>query len=329
MGRFSHLREVAAFMRIRLITPALASARNGNSVTALRWRRILSDLGHELSVQQDYDGGSCDLMIALHALRSFESIRRFRDEHPELPLIVALTGTDLYRDIKKSPKARQSLELATRLVVLQPKAMADLPEYLHPKIRVIYQSAKQLNGKIPQGKNGFRVCVIGHLRPEKDPLRTALAARYLPGSSRVRVLHVGRALSDELKKRALAETKRNARYRWLGELPHWRTLRMLAGSHLLALTSRMEGGSNALCEAIAASVPVVASRIPGLMGTLGEDYPGYFPVGDTRALARLLVKVESDPEFYRDLKARCARLLPLVDPERERASWRELLLELS
>jgi len=316
-------------MKIRLITPALASARNGNSITASRWKRILSGLGHKLVVEQRYHGGSCDLVIALHALHSFDSIRRFREEHPELPLIVALTGTDLYRDIRKSPKARQSLELATRLVVLQPRATAELPEHLHAKTRVIYQSAKPVDGKTPQAKNGFRVCVIGHLRSEKDPLRTAMAARYLPDSSRLRVLHIGRALSDELKRWALAENQRNARYRWLGELPHWKTLLVLARSHLVALTSRMEGGSNVLCEAIAASVPVIASRIPGLVGTLGEDYPGYFPVGDSRALARLLRQVESDPEFYRRLKARCARLLPLVDPERERATWKALLQEIS
>jgi len=176
---------------------------------------------------------------------------------------------------------------------------------------------------------GFKVCVIGHLRPEKDPMRTAVASHLLPASSRISVLHIGRALSRELRKRALEEVKRNPRYHWLGDLPHWKTLRKLSGCHLLSLTSRMEGSSNALSEAIALSVPVVASKIPGLMGTLGENYPGYFPVGDTRKLAHLLHRAESDPEFYLDLKKYCARLGPLVDPERERGSWKKLLRELS
>ena len=156
-----------------------------------------------------------------------------------------------------------------------------------------------------------------------------MAARHLPASSRVRVFHIGRALTDELKARTLEEVSRNPRYRWLGDLPHWKTRRLLASSHLLALTSRMEGSSNALSEAIASSVPVVASKIPGLVGTLGENYPGYFPVGDTRRLAHLLQEVESKPKFYHALKAHCARLLPLVDPARERTAWKELLRELS
>lgn len=317
-------------MRITLITPASADARNGNSITALRWRRILNQLGHRVTLKERYDGRPCDLMIALHALRSFESIRRFREEYPASPLIVTLTGTDLYRDIHDSPQAQTSLDVATRLIVLQSMGLAALPKRLHSKTRVIYQSAPPVDGRSPRPANGsFRVCVIGHLRPEKDPLRTAMAARRLPASSRVRVLHVGRPLSAEMRKRVREEISRNPRYRWLGELPHWKTRRLLAGSHLLALTSRMEGSSNVLSEALASSVPVVASKIPGLIGTLGKSYPGYFSVGDTPKLARLLQRAESDPQFYRRLQSHCARLRPLVDPERESASWKQLLEELS
>ncbi|MGH7830228.1 MAG: selenoneine biosynthesis selenosugar synthase SenB, partial [Candidatus Binatia bacterium] len=317
-------------MKIRLITPAGSSARNGNSVTALRWRRILTGLGHRVTLEERYRGGLCDLMVALHALRSFESIRDFHEQHPELPLIVTLTGTDLYRDIHNSPNARRSLEWATRLIVLQSMGMAELPKRLHSKTRVIYQSAPPLNGKIASPPNGFfKVAVVGHLRPEKDPLRTAMASQGLPSSSRIRVFQVGRALTHDLARRARAEAKKNPRYRWLGELPHWKARQVLAGSHLLTLTSRMEGSSNVLCEAISSSVPVIASKIPGLIGTLGENYPGYFPVGDTRELAHLLQRVESDTKFYRRLKERCARLAPLVGPARERKAWQALLKELA
>jgi glycosyltransferase involved in cell wall biosynthesis len=75
-------------------------------------------------------------------------------------------------------------------------------------------------------------------------------------------------------------------------------------------------------------VPVIASKIPGLMGTLGKNYPGYFPVGDTAELTRLLLKAESDGAFYRSLKRCCARVSVLVRPRREIASWKMLLREL-
>jgi len=317
-------------VRIQLITPALASARNGNSITAIRCARILQELGHRVVMEQTYDGKGCDLMIALHALRSHESIRLFKEMHPDLPLVVALTGTDLYRDIRINPDAQRSLELATRLIVLQPMGIIELPKRLRAKTRVIYQSAARVRRRSTPAKDGcFNVCVISHLRPEKDPLRTAMAARELPDSSRLRVLHIGRPLSKEMDRRLRAEIARNPRFRWLGELPHWKTRRILADSQLLSVTSRMEGSSNALCEAIASSVPVVASKIPGLVGTLGKKYPGYFPVGETRELARLLQRIESNPKFYRRLKAHCARLSPLVDPKREITAWKKLLNELA
>jgi putative glycosyltransferase (TIGR04348 family) len=246
-----------------------------------------------------------------------------------MPLIVALTGTDLYRDIRVSRAAQQSLDLADRLIVLQSMGLAELPRRLRGKTRVIYQSALRVRG--PERRNNvFKVCVIGHFRAEKDPLRTALAARSLPATSKIHVVQMGRALNEHYDKRARAEAARNPRYRWLGELPHWKTRRLLAGSHLLSLTSRMEGSANVLSEAIASSVPVVASKIPGLIGTLGKNYPGYFfPTGNTRALARLLRRAESDPPFYRQLKSHCARLRPRADPRRERAAWKNLLGELS
>ena len=76
------------------------------------------------------------------------------------------------------------------------------------------------------------------------------------------------------------------------------------------------------------SVPVISSRIPGSVGLLGESYPGFFPVGDTKALARMLHRAETDPAFYRSLASRCRRLARLVDPANERRAWARLLREL-
>ena len=290
---------------------------------------MLSQLGHQVTLDQSYNTDSCDLLVALHARRSYDSIQRFYEVHPERPLIVVLTGTDLYRDIRSNRNAQRSLELATRIVSLQRMALAELPTRLHRKTRVIYQSAAPYRVKpLSWNSRHFKICVIGHLRNEKDPLRTAMAVRRLPPDSRIQVLHVGRALDANLEKRARAETAKNPRYRWIGELPHWKTRRLLAQSHLAVITSRIEGSSNVLSEAIASSVPVIASRISGLMGTLGKFYPGYFAVGDTRKLAALLTKAESDPAYYRLLKSRCAGLLTLVRPARELRAWRALLREL-
>lgn len=326
-------------MKIGIVTPAPPRSRYGNRVTALRWARILRRLGHRVSITQAYEGEPYDLLVALHARRSYLSVRRFHGDHPERPLIVALTGTDLYKDLPRSRSARESLELATRLIVLQPKASEQLRSHQREKVRVIYQSVSRGSGKDtePEPRNpnpvsrrrSFDVSVIGHLRPVKDPFRAARAARQLPPSSRVRVLHLGAAMDDVMARRARAEMRVNPRYHWLGERPRWRVQQILASSALCVLSSKLEGGANVVSEAIVAAVPLLASRIAGSVGLLGESYPGYFSVGDTRGLAQLIHRAETDRAFLTKLRSHCSKLGPLFHPSRERAAWSRLLEELS
>jgi glycosyltransferase involved in cell wall biosynthesis len=219
------------------------------------------------------------------------------------------------------------LALASRLVVLQPLGVEELPEHLRPRARVIYQSVPSPSFRATRRARVFKVCVLGHLRPVKDPFRTAQAARLLPPSSRIQVLHLGAALSQDMAEQAGDEAAANPRYRWLGELPRWKALRVLARCRLLVLTSLQEGGANVISEALAVSVPVLSSRIAGSVGLLGPDYPGYFPVGDTGALADLLSRAETDPAFYHALEIGCERRRDLFDPARERESWASLLAE--
>ncbi|MEW6729935.1 MAG: selenoneine biosynthesis selenosugar synthase SenB [Acidobacteriota bacterium] len=315
-------------MNIELITPLINNTTNGNYVTAQRVGSILRQLGHQVTISHRYDSKPCDLLLALHALHSYESIKLFHDRYPNRPLIVMLTGTDLYNYINIASQARRSLELATRLVVLQKRGLLAIPEHLREKTRVIYQSSHTIK-RTTLSTEYFQVCVIGNLRQEKDPLRTALAVRKLPASSRVRVIHVGQALNDEMEKSILAEIADNPRYQWVGPLTHQETKKVLAASHLVSITSRMEGSSNVLCEALAASLPVIASYIPGLIGTLGEDYPGYFPVGDTDSLTKLIDRTETDASFYQKLQQHCAQLSFLVDPDNERRCWQQLLAEIA
>jgi len=315
-------------VRICLVTPAAPGSLKGNRVTAERWARFLSELGHHVELAIDYYDQECDLLLAMHAFKSYPAIRRFRDQRPADPVILALTGTDLYGDIRERGPAAEALELATRLVLLQPLGCLELPAHMRDKARVIYQSVAPPTSTSPTQGGSFDICVMGHLRPVKDPFRTEQAARLLPDSSRVKVLHVGAALSADMGTQARAAMASNRRYAWLGELPRTEALQLLSRCRLLALTSTMEGGANVISEAVALDVPIVSSRIAGSIGLLGEDYPGYFPLGDTKALADLLLRAETNNEFYNRLADCCRQRRPLFDPDRERQSLQDLLKEL-
>ncbi len=300
-------------MRIALVTPAGARARNGNRHTALRWAAFLRAAGHRVAVSTAWSGSEADLLLALHARRSYDSIRRFAASYPQRRLLVALTGTDVYRDIHESAEAQQSLELAHRLIVLQPKAAEELPERLRSRVSVVVQScATRLRHAPVKGK--FRVCVIGHLRDEKDPLRIVAALPYLDA---VQVIHLGAALDESLGRQALAAMQRDSRYRWLGGVPHGRALAWLASSHAMVISSRMEGGANVVCEALRVGVPVLASRISGNVGLLGERYPAYFALEDEKALAELIHRAATDKKFYERVRNAVERLRPMVAPRAE------------
>jgi putative glycosyltransferase (TIGR04348 family) len=252
-------------------------------------------------------------MLALHARRSHDSIRRYAASYPQRRLVVALTGTDIYRDIHVSSQARESLELAHRLITLQPRAAAELAAPLRRKVRVVVQSSATTLRHDPVAKQ-FRICVIGHLREEKDPLRIVAALSYLDD---IQVIHLGAALDAALGSQALAAARRDSRYRWLGGVPHGRALAWLASSHALVISSRMEGGANVVSEALRIGVPVLASRISGNVGLLGSRYPAYFAPEDERDLAGLIHRAATDKRFYATLKRQVASLRPMVAPRAE------------
>jgi len=315
-------------MRIQIICPSLAGLRSGNRITAARWARLLRRLGHRVRIARSYSDERCDLLIALHARRSADAVLRFHTQNPDKPIVVALTGTDIYRDLPRSREAQRALRLADRLVALQPLALKQVPLRWRRKGRVILQSAAKTRARLRPAENHFDAAVVGHLRRVKDPFRAARASRLLPRASPVRVLHAGEPLEPGMAERARAEQRSNPRYRWLGALAPAATRRLMARSRLLVLSSLMEGGANVIGEAVADGVPVLASRIPGNVGLLGADYPGYFPARHTAALTRLLRRAETDAKFYARLKKYCARLAPQFNPGREQAAWKKLLSEL-
>jgi putative glycosyltransferase (TIGR04348 family) len=289
---------------------------------------LLRALGHRVALRADGSGRD-DVLVALHARRSAGAVRRFRAAFPERPVIVALTGTDLYHDLGRSRLVTASLAAADRLIVLHPGARAVVPVHLRAKVRTVRQSASVSPRPARRSARHFDVCVLAHLRPVKDPLRAAFAARALPRDSRIRIRHAGRALAPAMAQRARAEEARNPRYRWLGELSHPRARALLASSRALVLSSRLEGGANVIGEAAVAGVPVLVSRIDGSIGLLGRRYRGFFPVGDNAALARLLRRVEIDRRFREHLTRYVRRLAPRFAERHERAAWRAVLAELT
>lgn len=308
-------------MYIVLITPAPAGSRAGNRATAERWATLLEREGHLVNVVTDYRHEPCDLFIALHAWRSHQAVESFRQEHPDTPVIVALTGTDIYdHQYRFQKETLGSMTQADCLIGLHHRVKLDIPAEFSEKLVTVLQSADQPGRSGGENPDHFLVCVIGHLRDEKDSLRAALAARLLPDDSAIRVINAGKAHSPEWQTRTLAEQSANPRFQWLGEVGKPDIQVLMQSSRLMVISSVMEGGANVVSEACRAGLPVIASAISGNIGLLGDDYPGYFRTADEHDLARLLAKAEKSPGFLAELTQRVSLLAADFTPENEQAS---------
>ena len=312
--------------RIVIVSPATARENNGNWQTASRWARFLRG-AYAVRIAGGWSAGdpAPDLLVALHARRSAAALAAFAAAHPEWPSVLVLTGTDLYRDIAVDPAARASLDHADALVLLQPAGLALLPERLRAKAHVIYQSAPALRTWRAAATPRYRdICMVGHLREEKDPL-TYIRAAAMVTHPAARLLHIGGALDPTLGRAATGAQAANPRYRWLGALPHAAARQRLKRCHAMAITSRMEGGANVIIEAVTCGVPVLASDISGNRGMLGEDYAGYFAAGDAGALARLIDRAIADAAFDALLRRQCAARALLFVPAAEQAALADLV----
>jgi putative glycosyltransferase (TIGR04348 family) len=313
---------------VEIYTPYAAQANNGNWRTAARWARHLRSR-YRVIVQTGPESGShrADCLIALHARRSFPAVQDWRERCPAKPLVVTLTGTDLYRDLPESAEARTSLRAADRLIVLQEDALRFLPQAERAKAHVIYQSAVSLRS-CEKPRTRLNCILVAHLRSEKDPLTAMSAWDFLERDEPIYLTQVGAALDKGLAEAALDLQRREARYRWVGPKPHAWTRQAIKHAHLLIVPSKMEGGANVIVEALTAGTPVVASRVSGNIGMLGEKFTDYFEVGDSEMLAGMLKRYWQEPDSYRDLSRQCRARRALFQPEREQAALFRLIGQL-
>jgi putative glycosyltransferase (TIGR04348 family) len=303
---------------ILIVSPYAAAANNGNTRTAERWARLLSP-DYRAIVRTPQDPlDDADVLVALHARRSHAALRDWRARDRPHPCILVLTGTDLYRDIpERDASALESLALADALIVLQERGIEALPAEHRGKATVVYQSAAAMPSCAKSSRR-LNALFVGHLREEKDPFTFMRAAAALSPRKDISFALAGGLRDAAIEANLEALHGQAPNLRLLGALSHGRTRQRIRRAHVLVVPSRMEGGANVIVEAVMSETPVLASDCDGNVGMLGAGYPGYFPVGDDAALARLLVRCRDEPAFLANLQARCRVRAPLFTAQAER-----------
>ena len=338
---------------VLIASPFGQRTQTGNWQTARRYADHLQDAGYAVTVLAEYDGRQplppSDVAIVLHARRSREVAAALTQA--ATPFAVVLTGTDLYADLQQPDTeafvaCRQTIDEARLVVTLQSRAAEELvrilPQTDH-KRRVIAQAVPLADpadwaSSYKAGSGAALAWLIsGHVRSEKDPL-TGLAGfalafplAQLADGSPTHLTHVGGARDPSAVEALVAAASQlpTGSISLLGARVHEEAVGLMRSHHCLIQPSRMEGGALVISEAAAHRLPVLASRIDGHLGLLGEDYPGYFTVGDPSDLARLMRQFAASAAFRDELRSALIQNTPaLTSPALEKTQLKSLIERL-
>jgi glycosyltransferase involved in cell wall biosynthesis len=181
--------------------------------------------------------------------------------------------------------------------------------------------------RTPDGAT-HRIVAIGRLGKEKgfDLLIRAFAgiARTHPGWE-LTILGEGEereALNQEIERSGVA-----GRVRLSGRTTD--TAGVLRRSELFVLPSRYEGFPNALCEAMACGLPVIAFDCrSGPRSIIRDDVDGLLvPAEDVGALSAAMARLIADPERRRQLGARAVEVSDRFSVQRIASQWEQVLLD--
>lgn len=199
---------------------------------------------------------------------------------------------------------RAAYRLAHRVVANSPAAAARLAEEGLPSgaIRVI-PNGLDLDRFSPRPRTGTirTIVTVANLRPEKchDVLIKAFA-RLDPAGLRLKIVGDG-PCRPALERLAHAESA-DTRIEFLGHREDVADL--LASADLFVLPSRSEAFPNAVLEAMAAGVPVIASAVGGVVDLIEDGTTGLLvPPGDPDALRAAIERLVARPTLAASLGA--------------------------
>lgn len=165
-------------------------------------------------------------------------------------------------------------------------------------------AAQPLQGPLPEGA---LVAVIGNLWPVKGHRTLVEAVARLPQDLRhVRFVCAGEGPERDFLTGRIAELGLQDRVHLLGhrlDVPA-----LLARATAACLCSSAEGLSNALMEAMASRLPIIATRVGGNPELVRDGENGWLvPYGDAAALVARLTELLRSPEQARAMGARGRR----------------------
>ena len=300
----------------------------GNAVTAERMKRLLQSGGLNVAIHERGDNRiEAKCLIALNARKSAGEIFDFHQRWPDRKIIALLTGTDVnHPEMEQSGSdTLRALAQSDAIVSLHDGFSHRIPADLLKKTKVIYPSVQFSDAAEHCPFEPWKVVIAGNFRDEKNPnLMIEAVAKLATSEIHFHAYGAGSEYQDKLEQAAETYPK----FHFHGVQERDVVLAAMQSARVLLNTSTEEGGANAICEAVMIGLPVIASRIDGNLGMLGDGYGGFFTSEETDGLAGILTRAESDAGFYNSLKQQVSTRAELFSYDREMAEWTKLVRQI-
>ena len=170
--------------------------------------------------------------------------------------------------------------------------------------------------------DGFTVMTVARLEKVKgiEYLIKAFSRCDLPGRSHLLIIGDG---SERKKLESLVEKLNlKEKVKFLGQIPNEKIPEYLAGADCFCLPSLKEGFGIVVLEAQAASVPVIGTKVGGILDLVEDGKTGILvESGDSEAIAEAISKIYSNPDFSQNLVQNAKMNL-------EKYNWQNIALKV-
>lgn len=230
----------------------------------------------------------------VHSTMEFEDTRSSWD--PRVYLIKAVDGL-IYRVADRVLAVSQEI----KEIICHTFTMED-SKVLVLKNGIVFEDSLSrpvdLKKKFPISTNKLKLIAVGRLVPLKgfDILVKAVVEVANQGLNDLLVLIVGEG-EERLRLEELIKNLGVGRYVKLLGLRH-DVIGLMKASDLFVMSSRYEGLSIAMIEAMACGLPIIASNAPGLRDHIRDGENGLlFPVEDHNLLAERILRLANDEKL--------------------------------
>lgn len=284
-------------MRIAIISPYTLPVNRGNSLTAERLKNGLIKKGMTVSIFDSLKDSvketaefNPDIVHCLHGTRSQLFISELYN-HISAPLVTTLTGTDYNTSEKQGPsdeKLSYMLNKSSAIITFNSFAKELLLEIFpafSEKVHVIPQavelmtwneSRNSIRNKYEYTEKDIIILLAGGIRSIKN-LDYAIDACFEieKQNNHIKLILAGPIIEQDNADYILDKGKELKCFSYLGELSQDETRRLMYGSDIFLNTSISEGMSGAILEAMAESLPVIATRNSGNASLIINNKNGF------------------------------------------------------